>query len=210
MSKQSQATALFLQGTAQGEDRKSIIAEIQRVIGVKAAYASTLYATAKRKSGAGSTVTTTKAAPATTHTKPSTSNKITNLSDRSTLRLLRKEFQDAIDAVASAHGLTGDLGNIRFSVEGTSFTTKMTVETGGEGDVAERKADKAAENFKRYAALSGLKASDFGKLFNYGGHKDLRIVGYNTRAKKYPISLEDANGRGFKVSGGQIKHALGH
>jgi len=210
MSKQAQANALFAQGTAQGEDRKSIIAEIQRVIGVKQAYASTLYATAKRKSAVVTKPTTFSKPSATTHTPVKSGAAISNLSDRATLRMLREEFQAAINAVAAAHGLTADLGNIRYNTEGTSFSTKMTVETGGKADVADRKADKAADNFKRYAVLEGLESSDFGKVFNYAGKTGLRIVGYNTRAKKYPISLEDASGRGYKVSGRQIKSALGH
>lgn len=205
MSKQSQANALFAQGTAIGEDRKSIIAEIERVIGVKTAYASTLYATAKRKSGAATPKTKKKA---TTHSKPVKSfDGVPNLSSRPALKMLREEFQAAIDAVAAKHGLTGDLGNIRYNREGTQFTTKMTIETAGNAQV---KADDKAEMFQFYARGEGLEASDFGKLFDYAGHKDLRIVGYNTRAKKYPISLENADGRGFKVSGSQIKSALGH
>jgi len=204
MSKQAQANKLFNTGTAAGDSRKEIIAQIQRVIGVKTAYASTLYATAKKKAG-GTTYTYRRV-----NTPVKSGAAISNLSDRATLRMLREEFQAAINAVAAAHGLTADLGNIRYNTEGTSFSTKMTVETGGKADVADRKADKAADNFKRYAVLEGLESSDFGKVFNYAGKTGLRIVGYNTRAKKYPISLEDASGRGYKVSGRQIKSALGH
>lgn len=207
MSKQAQANKLFKTGTAAGDSRKEIIAQIQRVVGVKPAYASTLYQNAKKK--AAPTAPATKKSTATTHTPVTAGTKITNLADRDTLRMLREDIQNAINEVAAKHGLTADLGNIRYDREGTSFTSKVTVETGGQADVADRKADKAAENFKRYAVLEGLEPSDFGKEFTYAG-RNLKIVGYNTRAKKYPISLEDQNGRGFKVSGRQIASALGH
>lgn len=206
MSKQSQANTIYLNAPTSAT-RKTIIDEIVNVIGVKPAHAATMYNTAKNKAKVPTTKKPTTKKSATTHTPPVTSGAtISNLSDRATLRLLRVEFQAAIDAVAASHGLTAGIGNIRFEPEGTSFTTKMTVETSGAA--VKKEADKA-DMFNIYARSSGLEASDFGKVFEYAG-KTLKIVGYNTRAKKYPISVEDMNGRGFKVSGGQIASALGH
>ena len=204
MSKQSTANYLYEGGVSRGEARKEIIGNISRNLGIGVAYASTLYQKAKK------THTSTQ----TSHTKPEakgafekspvrSSAKVTAF-NKANLRELRVDFQTAIDAVAAKHGLTGKLGNIRFGA--TDFTCKMTVETSGAGAV---KDDRKEADFRKYAVIEGLSADDFGKEFTYMG-KTLTIVGYNTRAKKYPISLKDTNGKGFKVAGIQIAYALGH
>jgi hypothetical protein len=208
MSKQATANKIYNTWYTD-KDRKEIIELIIRELGVKPAYASTLYATAKKR--AAKPVATNQQwkgdkmydkPSATSHT-PVTGTKI-NSFNRTNLKLIRAEMQAAIDAVAKQHGLKGSLGNIRF--EDHSFTTKLSVETTGAAAVKE---DRKANAFKLYARSEGLDASDFGKVFEYAG-KTLKIVGYNTRAKKYAINVEDMNGKAFKVSGAQIASALGH
>ena len=196
MSKQSTANYLYEGGVSRNESRKEIIGNISRKCAVGVAYASTLYQKAKK------THTPTQ----TSHTKPevTVTSAAVNTFNKANLRALRVDFQSAIDAVAAKHGLTGKLGNIRFGA--TDFTCKMTVETSG---AAEVKTNNDAKDFRLYAEMSGLSADDFGKEFKYSG-KTLKIIGYNTRAKKYPISLEDTRGKKYKVSGSQIASALGH
>lgn len=204
MSKQSQANALFAQGTNMNKSRSEIIAEIQRVIGVKPAYASTLYSTAKKKSTPKVKTPYEVAADqpeVTSHSKPT--SKIESF-DRTNLRMLRVEIDGAIADVLAKHGLKVNVGNISYS--GQEFTTKVTVNVPG---AVSRKDQQAESAFKMYASMEGLKAEDFGKQFTTHSGETFEITGYSTRAKKYPIKAKRVkDGHPFKFPVSQVKLAL--
>ena len=204
MSKQSKANEIFVLGSNCSISRKEIIGNISRELGIGVAYASTLYQKAKSMNTPAQTTHTKPEVKGTFDSSPVRSSARISSFNKANLKALRVDFQVAIDAIAAKHGLTGKLGNIRFGA--TDFTVKLTVETSGAG---EAKVEKDAGSFHRYAKNAGLSPEDFGKEFTYSG-KTLKIVGYNTRAKKYPISLEDTRGHKYKVSGSQIANALGH
>lgn len=206
MSKQAQANKIFKNGQEQNLSRKVMIEQIVVQIGVKPAYASTLYQNAKKKAApsAPKKPTATSHSVPTPTTEMSTFENVTSF-DRETLKMLRNEIDGALKETLARFGLEGELGAIRFG--DNDFSSKLNVRIPGAKTIKQERAESA---FKLYASSEGLDASDFGKEFTYAGREGLRIVGYNTRAKKYPIDLEDRNGGRYKVAGGQIKAALGH
>ena len=204
MSKQSQANTIFKTGIEQGLVRGTIIDEIMTQIGVKSAYASTLYATAKRQTG--STVTTkppmqpiANSKPATKHVKPvaRTASTITEFDNKDVLRMMRAEINDALAAVATKHGVTIDLGNISYS--SSQFTTKLTVQTGDGSDAAVSKWNLNAWRFN-------LAEDQIGDTFMSNG-TEFTITGMNPRRKKFPISAVNARGTGYKFPASKGKPA---
>lgn len=101
--------------------------------------------------------------------------------NKTTLNTLRPEIQAALDAVAAKHGITLKLGNIGFSADGGSFTSKVE----GKVEAIANEAEKA--RFRETAAMFGYdpeKEADTpqGKA---------RLVGYlpKKRAKPWLIQI---------------------
>jgi len=106
------------------------------------------------------------------------------------LDIIRADVNKALASVAKAHGITLDIGNIRFSEE--QFTTKLT-------GTASATADGAARlNFERFASKFGIRPDSFGKTFDSRDQK-FTIVGIKERSHKYPIIAESSKGGTFKL-----------
>ena len=194
MSKQATANKIY-NTWFMDKDRKAIIELIIRELGVKTAYASTLYATAKRKSAPAAP----KSKSATTHTKPvvKAGTTITEFDNKDVLRMMRAEINDALAAVATKHGVTIDLGNISYS--SSQFTTKLTVQTGDGSDAAVSKWNLNAWRFN-------LAEDQIGDTFMSNG-TEFTITGMNPRRKKFPISAVNARGTGYKFPASKGKPA---
>lgn len=171
-------------------NRKEIIEEIAFICLCSTAYASTLYAKAKKMNLKSIPSKGHPSVPSTTTaTKPST----IEVFDRASVKQMREEFQAAVDAVAERHGLTAGLGNIRFSAG--EFTCKITVETSGNAVV---KADLETGMFEVNAMQVGLSPDSFGKTFTRGNNT-FRITNVKPRRRKYPVSAENVR------TGGKFK-----
>ncbi len=176
MSKQSDANKVF--NANAGMSRKTIIGLIEAQLGVSAAYASTLYATANKQG-------MDQSAKPTSNVKTTKENKmaITKF-DRATLKALRNELDVAMKAVTEKYNISHKLGGIRFTE--TDFTVKVSVQVGSG-------ADSARLTWEKYAPMFGLKASDFGKSFFHRGAK-FKIVGIKPNARNNPVVAESARG----------------
>ena len=110
---------------------------------------------------------------------------------RAKVKTLRAELDKAFAAIEKKHGVEFSLGTIRFSDTDFRGTLKCV------------SADKDAgrKMFQRDALRVGLKKTAYGKTFTHIG-RDYRVVGVNTRAKKYPVQVEDV------ASGGTYKMAV--
>jgi len=119
--------------------------------------------------------------------------------NRSNLKTLRAELDSALAAVLTKHGLTADLGNIRFGA--TDFRCKLNVEvasTTGPTSVADTTAVNERK-FKQHAYKFGLTGNEFGKSFKVRGTV-FTITEINPRAKRggYPIIAQNARGTTYK------------
>lgn len=124
--------------------------------------------------------------------------KINNF-DRATARVLREEMNQAFKSIEAKYGITLSAGNISFSNNEASIKVKANT-IGDNGQVE----TKEARNWGVYAELNGLGGLKVGDTIDLQG-KSFTIKGWNTRARKSPIQIEDAQGRGYKCSASMVK-----
>ena len=124
--------------------------------------------------------------------------KVTNF-DKPTIKAIRMAMDQALATVASEYGITINTGNARFS--GNEVTFKVKANTTSSDGVANT---KEADNFELYKNSIGLGWLEVGDQIMLQG-KYFTLKGYNTRARKSPIQIEDSNGRGYKCSVEMVK-----
>lgn len=124
--------------------------------------------------------------------------KINNF-DRATARVLREEMNQAFKSIEAKYGITLSAGNISFSNNEASIKVKANT-IGDNGQVE----TKEARNWGVYAEYNGLGGLKVGDTIDLQG-KSFTIKGWNTRARKSPIQIEDAQGRGYKCSVSMVK-----
>jgi hypothetical protein len=129
--------------------------------------------------------------------------------DRANLKTIRADLDKALAAVAKAHGITLDIGNIRF--DSTSFRTTLNANV-ATGSTAKTTAAPVGvnptwvANFKKYAVIFGLKPTDLNKQIKYAG-KTVTIVGMRPKANA-PLVVQRATGGCIAVSAEAVKSAL--
>jgi len=110
--------------------------------------------------------------------------------NRTGVKQLRADIDSALAAIEKKHGVEFNIGTIRFSDTDFRATLKCT----------SADPDAARKMFERDALRVGLKKTAYGKQFKYG-NKEYIVVGVNTRAKKYPVSVKTVNrGDSFKMA----------
>lgn len=104
--------------------------------------------------------------------------------DRTAVRAVMNECEVALQAVADKHGLKLVRKNVSFRENECPVAFKLlTVTTDSVGEVV----TPEAQDFKRCAAMFGLKAEDLGREFTAPSGKRFRICGAKPRNRKYPI-----------------------
>ena len=124
--------------------------------------------------------------------------KVTNF-DKPTIKAIRMAMDQALATVASEYGITINTGNARFSGNEVTFKVKANTQS-ADGTVN----TKEAQMWDIYAPTIGLGHLKVGDTINLQG-KSFTIAGYNTRARKSPINITDAQGRGYKCSVAMVK-----
>jgi hypothetical protein len=105
----------------------------------------------------------------------------------------------ALAKVEKQYGIKISTGNARFSGDEVTFKVKAnTIGTGGQVQT------KEAQNWAMMAQANGLDGFSVGDTIQLQG-KSFTIKGWNTRARKSPINIEDQNGRGYKCSVNMLK-----
>ena len=124
--------------------------------------------------------------------------KVTNF-DKPTIKAIRMAMDNALANVASEYGITINTGNARFSGNEVTFKVKAnTVDSSGSANT------KEATMFDLYKQGEGIGHLKVGDTITLQG-KDFILKGYNTRARKSPIQIEDMQGRGYKCSVQMLK-----
>ena len=124
--------------------------------------------------------------------------KVTNF-DKPTIKAIRMAMDQALATVASEYGITINTGNARFS--GNEVTFKVKANTLNDSGSANT---KEAQMFDLYKHNEGIGHLNVGDTITLQG-KDFILKGYNTRARKSPIQIEDMQGRGYKCSVQMLK-----
>ena len=124
--------------------------------------------------------------------------KVTNF-DKPTIKAIRMAMDQALATVASEYGITINTGNARFS--GNEVTFKVKANTLNDSGSANT---KEAQMFDLYKHNEGIGHLNVGDTITLQG-KNFILKGYNTRARKSPIQIEDMQGRGYKCSVSMLK-----
>ena len=124
--------------------------------------------------------------------------RITNF-DKPTIKAIRTAMDDALAQVEKAYGIKISTGNARFSGNEVTFKVKANTVTDSGSAIT-----KEAQMFDLYKASEGIGHLSVGDTVTLQG-KSFTITGYNTRARKSPINIEDAQGRGYKCSVQMLK-----
>ena len=124
--------------------------------------------------------------------------KVTNF-DKPTIKAIRMAMDQALATVANEYGITINTGNARFSGNEVTFKVKANTQS-ADGTVN----TKEAQMWDLYAPTHGLGHLSVGDTIQLQG-KSFTIAGYNTRARKSPINITDAQGRGYKCSVAMVK-----
>jgi len=114
--------------------------------------------------------------------------------DKTTVKALRTAMNQALASVEAEYGIKINAGNASFS--GNEVTFKVKANTVGDSGQAQT---KEASNWDMMASVNGLGHLSVGDEVILQG-KSFTIKGWNTRARKSPINIEDASGRGYKCS----------
>jgi|TARA_R110002153_G_scaffold599_3_gene2829 hypothetical protein len=124
--------------------------------------------------------------------------KVSNF-DKPSIKAIRMAMDIALAKVEKQYGIKISTGNARFS--GDEVTFKVKANTIGSGGKAITKESQA---WGLHANLHGLGHFSVGDTIQLQG-KSFTIKGWNTRARKSPINIEDQNGRGYKCSVNMLK-----
>ena len=119
--------------------------------------------------------------------------KVSNF-DKPSIKAIRTAMDAALAKVEKQYGIKISTGNARFSNDEVTFKVKANVIAKG-GIVK----TKEAQAWDIYATSQGLGHLSVGDSVQLQG-KSFTIKGYNTRARKSPINIEDSSGRGYKCS----------
>ena len=118
--------------------------------------------------------------------------------NRNNIKMVRAELEKAINEVAKKHGMVGSLGTITFTVD--SFRCKLEmVNSDSIPKDGKAKDKKFRDAYNQYAKWNGDNWLPIDSEITVMG-KTLKIVGYNTRAKKFPIVVVDNDGKRYKVA----------
>ena len=124
--------------------------------------------------------------------------KVSNF-DKPSIKAIRTAMDAALAKVEKQYGIKISTGNARFSNDEVTFKVKANVIAKG-GIVK----TKEAQAWDIYATSQGLGHLSVGDSVQLQG-KSFTIKGYNTRARKSPINIEDSSGRGYKCSVSMLK-----
>ena len=124
--------------------------------------------------------------------------RVTNF-DKPTIKAIRLAMDSALAQVEKDYGIKISTGIARFSGNEVTFKVKAnTVTSGGKA------ITKEAQMFDIVKHQEGIGHLSVGDTVTLQG-KSFTITGYNTRARKSPINIEDMQGRGYKCSVSMLK-----
>lgn len=126
---------------------------------------------------------------------------------KSKVELIAKDVSVALEAIAAKHGLSFKRGGGKFNHDSFKIASiEFIVGSADKVGKVERVSPAQKNAYEVYGVtFNGLPP--LGTTFRDGSAL-LTIVGWNTKAPKNPVMLEDAKGKGFKAPLGYVKRKL--
>jgi hypothetical protein len=123
--------------------------------------------------------------------------------DKTLLKVLRVEIDEALAALGTKHGLVFHAGSATYQPDGTCATYKLELAVVGDDGVV---ATKEAAAFRDLAGVFyGLKSEDLGRTFVSNG-KTFKLTGMSAGRVKMPIQGMDVEtGKTYKFAVELIK-----
>ena len=121
--------------------------------------------------------------------------------NKQNLQALREDINAALAQVEKKYGIKLHAGNASFS--GNEVTYKLKGNVVGSAGRAITKEASQWDMYARFHQLGHLKVGD--RISIQG--REFVIKGYNSRARKSPIQIEDSTGRGYKTTLDTIQRA---
>ena len=120
------------------------------------------------------------------------------------LARFRADFKKAVEDLQEKYDVTISLGPISYNED--EFSAKMTVDNGRDPEAIERKDfDKNVWKYEHLGFTKGM----YRRIFLAANGGKYAIVGFNTRAKKYPLVVADIHdGKLLRASAGFVKAVL--
>lgn len=132
-------------------------------------------------------------------------SKITSLSDRRQLDMLRDAITKALKEVGAELGVSMAGGNISYAPDGKSCSVKVEVKR----IIGGVEHDPMAEDWNQYCKLFGFEPGDRGRVFVSRGSR-YQIIGLKPSAHRYPVQTKRLpDGRFFGFPAEAVKLALG-
>ncbi len=119
--------------------------------------------------------------------------------DKKMLNDFRADFAEAMKALEQKYGLVIELKTIHFSYD--SFDGKLEAKEGAS------KEDVFKKEFERDCVAVGLVPEDYGQIFTQQS-KQYKIVGIDLAKRKYPIIIEDINGKRMRCTVDFVRKAM--
>lgn len=116
---------------------------------------------------------------------------------------LRPELEAAAKRFAEAYGMTASVGNAKYTSGSVTFQVTLAV-VAEDGTVR----SPEAEAYTSLASLYRLPEDGLGKTFADFSGKRFRVLGLNTKRGKYPVMVEDLQGKRFKMTAEQVRYGL--
>ena len=115
--------------------------------------------------------------------------------DRRTLEMLRGEITEALQALATKHGISLKAGSGKFS-NGSHGTVAIEIATIGESGMVE---SREASDFRMLGGLYGFQPDDLGRTFIHPMSREAYVIkGLRAKATKNPIMATNAkNGKDY-------------
>lgn len=120
--------------------------------------------------------------------------------DRQTVAQFRKELNLLLHKFGEETGLIVTVGNIRFTVDGTSLRTRL------EAAVKGAKSTSAAQEGIPEKLISVLKMNGLQQTFNCASIGEVTLVDYKSSNRKYPfIGVAKSTGKRYKFDWNQVR-----
>jgi hypothetical protein len=126
--------------------------------------------------------------------------------DKETVKQLRAELQNALNAVAQKHGLVVGLGTIRFGA--SEFGVRLKVSTKSNSSQVNATTNTVEfEDLKRHG-MHRCPGLDITKTYSFAKLGDIKFVGFHERRYKFPFTVQTSNGKRYKISVFQAANIL--
>ena len=119
--------------------------------------------------------------------------------NKAAVKGISEDIVKALKVIEDKYGITIERGSARYSE--LEFKLDLNIKVGD----TEALENVEKSNFELMAKIYGFNHEGYNKPFKNGG-TIMRVVGFNTKAPKYPISLLAENGSRYKISVEAYKH----